>query len=29
MEFPKGTALRVRAGTVLTFQMHYTAHGTR
>jgi hypothetical protein len=27
MEFPKGTALRVRAGTVLTFQMHYTAHG--
>ena len=27
MEFPSGTALRVRAGTVLTFQMHYTAHG--
>jgi mono/diheme cytochrome c family protein len=27
MEFPPGTALRVRAGTVLTFQMHYTAHG--
>jgi hypothetical protein len=27
MEFPKGTALLVRAGTVLTFQMHYTAHG--
>jgi len=27
MEFPKGTALRLRAGTVLTFQMHYTAHG--
>ena len=27
MEFPKGTALRVRAGTVLTFQMHYTAKG--
>jgi mono/diheme cytochrome c family protein len=27
MEFPAGTALRVRAGTVLTFQMHYTAHG--
>ncbi len=27
MEFPKGTALRIRAGTVLTFQMHYTAHG--
>jgi hypothetical protein len=25
--FPAGTALRVRAGTVLTFQMHYTAHG--
>lgn len=25
--FPKGTALRLRAGTVLTFQMHYTAHG--
>jgi hypothetical protein len=27
MEFPKGTAMRIRAGTVLTFQMHYTAHG--
>jgi hypothetical protein len=27
MEFPAGAALRVRAGTVLTFQMHYTAHG--
>ena len=27
MEFPKGTAMRFRAGTVLTFQMHYTAHG--
>jgi mono/diheme cytochrome c family protein len=27
MYFPKGTALRLRAGTVLTFQMHYTAHG--
>jgi len=27
MEFAAGTALRVRAGTVLTFQMHYTAHG--
>ncbi len=27
MTFPKGTALRIRAGTVLTFQMHYTAHG--
>jgi hypothetical protein len=26
-EFPKGTALRLRAGTVLTFQMHYTAKG--
>jgi hypothetical protein len=25
--FPAGTALRLRAGTVLTFQMHYTAHG--
>src|SRR5579884_2669257 len=25
--FPEGTALRLRAGTVLTFQMHYTAHG--
>ena len=27
MEFPKGTALRLRPGTILTFQMHYTAHG--
>ncbi|WP_310572278.1 cytochrome c [Gemmatimonas sp.] len=27
MTLPAGTALRVRAGTVLTFQMHYTAHG--
>jgi hypothetical protein len=27
VEFVKGTALRLRAGTVLTFQMHYTAHG--
>ncbi len=27
MRFPAGTALRIRAGTVLTFQMHYTAHG--
>ena len=26
VEFPAGTALRLRAGTVLTFQMHYTAH---
>ena len=25
--FPQGTALRVRAGSVVTFQMHYTAHG--
>jgi hypothetical protein len=25
--FPKGTALRLAAGTVLTLQMHYTAHG--
>ena len=25
--FPAGTALRVRAGSVLTFQMHYTAKG--
>ena len=25
--FPAGTALRLRPGTVLTFQMHYTAHG--
>jgi hypothetical protein len=27
MELPPGTALRIRAGTVLTFQMHYTASG--
>ena len=27
MIFPAGTALRLRAGTVLTFQMHYTARG--
>jgi mono/diheme cytochrome c family protein len=27
LEFPAGTALRVRKGTVLTFQMHYTARG--
>lgn len=27
MKFPEGTALRIRAGTVLTFQMHYTAKG--
>ncbi len=27
MKFPEGTALRLRAGTVLTFQMHYTARG--
>ncbi|MEX2177092.1 MAG: cytochrome c [Gemmatimonadaceae bacterium] len=25
--FPAGTAMRLRPGTVLTFQMHYTAHG--
>jgi hypothetical protein len=25
--FPKGTALRLRPGTVLTIGMHYTAHG--
>src|SRR5262245_887217 len=25
--FPTGTAMRLRPGTVLTFQMHYTAHG--
>ena len=25
--FPEGTALRIRAGSILTFQMHYTAHG--
>ena len=27
LTLPPGTALRLRAGTVLTFQMHYTAHG--
>lgn len=27
MRFPEGTALRIRAGTVLTYQMHYTAKG--
>ncbi|MBL0169838.1 MAG: cytochrome c [Gemmatimonadaceae bacterium] len=27
MKFPAGTALKIRAGTVLTFQMHYTARG--
>ncbi len=27
MKFPAGTALKLRAGTVLTFQMHYTARG--
>ncbi|MEO7362072.1 MAG: hypothetical protein ABI120_17205 [Gemmatimonadaceae bacterium] len=27
LTFPKGTALRLRKGTILTFQMHYTAHG--
>jgi len=27
IEFPAGTALKLRAGTVLTLQMHYTAHG--
>ena len=27
MTFPAGTALRLRAGTILTFQMHYTARG--
>ncbi len=25
--FPAGTAMRIPAGAVLTFQMHYTAHG--
>jgi len=25
--FPEGTALRIRAGSILTFQMHYTAKG--
>jgi len=27
VELPKGTAMRLRAGTILTFQMHYTAKG--
>ena len=27
MRFPEGTALRLRAGTILTYQMHYTAKG--
>jgi hypothetical protein len=27
VEFPAGTALRLRPGTIITFQMHYTAHG--
>jgi hypothetical protein len=27
VQFPKGAALRIRAGTILTFQMHYTAKG--
>ena len=27
LRFPEGTALRVRSGSVLTFQMHYTTHG--
>ena len=27
MTFPPGTAAKIRAGTVLTFQMHYTAKG--
>jgi len=27
VEFPAGTALRLRAGAVITFQMHYTTHG--
>lgn len=27
MRFPAGTALRIRAGTVITFQLHYTTHG--
>ena len=26
-EFPPGTALRLRPGTIITLQMHYTAHG--
>ena len=28
MEFPAGTALRLRPGTVLIFEVHYTTHGT-
>jgi hypothetical protein len=27
MTFPEGTALRIRAGSTLTFQIHYTANG--
>lgn len=27
MRFPEGTALRIKAGSVLTFQIHYTANG--
>ena len=27
MRFPEGTALRLRAGTILTYQMHYTVKG--
>jgi hypothetical protein len=27
MRFPEGTALRIGPGTILTFQLHYTAHG--
>jgi hypothetical protein len=27
MSLPQGTALLLRKGTILTFQMHYTAHG--
>ena len=27
LTFPEGTALRLRAGSILTFQMHYTAKG--
>lgn len=27
LTFPPGTALKIPAGSVLTFQMHYTAHG--
>lgn len=27
LTFPEGTAMRVRAGSILTFQMHYTAKG--